>query len=122
MDDLSSRYAHYQPYVADTEVSDPDDWRQPPAEAPADDEDDLEMQVTLDGGKTWCRVLLGAVDTTACDAVYRFSNTDRRPPKLVGNLCPKCFTPREIASALEASEKAKRDADAFVGINPRRHH
>ncbi len=100
----------YAPYEPDTVVEDP----------PLDRGEEAEMQVSLDGGKTWCRELLGGVDTTACDEAYRFSNTERRPPKLVGKLCPKCFTPREIAAALEALAKERREADAFIGINPRR--
>ena len=103
-------------YEADTTVADVETpWRKP-----IDEVEEAEMQVTLDG-KTWCRELLGSPDDrTACDETFRFSITARRPPKLEGVLCSKCFTPREIAAALEAVEKAKREADAFVGINPRR--
>lgn len=104
------QHAYYAPYVPDTTVEDP----------PLDRGDEAEMQVTLDGGTTWHRELLGGVDITACDEVYRFSETERRPPKLVGKLCPKCFTPREITAALEALAKERREADGFIGINPRR--
>ena len=84
-----------------------------------DTDDELDdMHVNVDGA--WCRDLLGSTDRTACDKPYRFTITQRRRPVLDGALCPDCFTPREVIAAQEAADKARAEADGFVGINPRR--
>lgn len=101
-------------YEADTLVVDVDDWHPPLVEG-----EEVEMQISIDG-KTWCRDRIGKTDRTACDKPYRFSIAQRRRAVLEGVLCPICFTSVEIADALEALAKSRREADGFVGINPRR--
>jgi hypothetical protein len=103
----------YAPYEADTAVVDVEDWHPPLAEG-----EEVEMHISVDG--LWHRDRVGAADRTACDKPYRFSIAQRRRPVLEGLLCPVCFTANEIADALEALAKEHREADRFIGINPRR--
>lgn len=110
------RFQQNVPYEPDAAIDDPADWRPPFV-----DGEEVEMHVQLDG--TWHRDRIGKVDRTACDKTYRFStipSSHRRRAVLEGVLCSVCFTAGELADALEALAKARREADGFIGINPRR--
>ncbi len=100
-------------YEIDTFIEDAEDWHPPLA-----DGEGAEMHVNVDGA--WCRERLGHADLTACGKSYRFSIAQRRRPVLEGVLCPVCFTAGEIQDALEALARTRREADGFIGINPRR--
>jgi hypothetical protein len=110
MHDHRSSAHNYEP---DTHVIDVEDWHPPLAEG-----EEVEMHIHVDG--TWHRDRVGKTDRTACDKTYRFSIAQRRRPVLEGVLCPVCFTAGEIQDALEQIAKERREADGFIGINPRR--